>query len=263
MAFVLTTGAQTTFNDAIKDYVRSCPAATQSMTGQMEKALSLINTTVVEDFNGKRSEDLLAQYMKTTFLDHMIEYLLSPVMSGNVTTAELQELTNAMLTPQGKLFQDHLAKVNEKGVPEMEQFGTKLALAIIDGKVPDPVALRSDCPKSYATLYEQFYKVAKLDSSIESVMATLRQTAGQVDGEIFNRLTKYMQSNMPTLYVNHSYGVMTTDDLKYGIKVYGSTAYQHIVECLKNLPQVAQTGGMKLVMGYIEWLGNQGVKMKM
>ena len=259
---LISASENTVFKDAIKNYVRSCPAATQSMTAQMKKALSLINTTMVEDFSGKRSEDLLAKYMETTFLDHMTEYMLSPVMSGHITAAELQELTNAMLTPQGKLFQDHLAKVNTKAIPEMEQLGTKLAHAIIDGKMPDPVALRSDCPKSYVALYEQFYNVAKLDSSIESVLAALRQTAGQVDDKFFDSLSQYMHSNMMTLSVNYSFGIMTADDLKYGIKVYSSTAYQHVVESLKNLPQVAQTGGMKLVMGYVEWLGNQGVKLK-
>lgn len=48
MSAVLTAGAQTTFNDAIKDYVRSCPAVTQSMTGQY---LSLCRNEYLKTIN--------------------------------------------------------------------------------------------------------------------------------------------------------------------------------------------------------------------
>lgn len=259
---VLTANAQTTFNEAVKAYIRSCPAATSSMTNSMKEALSTINSKIVEDFNGQDSEALMSKYMKTKYLDDAAEYLMAPVMEGHVTIAELNELTNAMLSPQGKQFQAHLLKTNAKASPEMVKFGKKLAQAIIDGKTPAPIPLRSDCPKSYVDLYNKFYSLAKLDQSIDAIMTSLKQTSGLDNDDLFKKLAQYLHDNMKTAYINFSYGMMSIDDLKFGIKTYGSTAYQHCVESLKNLSQVAQTGAMKLVMNYIEWLKNQGVKIK-
>ena len=261
LTVVLTVSAQDAFREAIKAYVRACPAGTVGMTSQMEKALSLVNTTMVKDFNGQQPEALLKKYMETMFLDHFTEYFLAPVMEGHVTTAELNELTKAMLTPQGKLFQAHQVKVNEKGGSEVEKLGKDLGYALLEGKLPEPVALRKDCPKSYAELYNKFYDASDQDKIIEPVIAALRKNSQVENDEFFKGVEKYLRDNIKPLSINYSYGILTADDLKFGITTCGSAAYHHCIESLQNISQVAQSGAMKLVMGYMEWLGEQGVKI--
>ena len=265
LAVLVTATAQTTFTDAVKAYTRACPASLVDMKTNMEPALKQVNDALVEDYNGQQPDALLKRYMDTELMDGVTEYILVPLMEGNVTTAELQEVTKALLTPQGKLFQNHLTQVNTKMMPEVEKFVKDLAAYIREDKPLTPVTIRKDCPQSYIDLYARFWKASELENHINALMKIQVQTLGEDKKELLDLFYQYMSKNMQKLYVNCSYGLLTTSDLNFGIKTYSTPAYKHITGCMQKMadnPEMTKECGLLLVMSYLNWLTNQGVKLK-
>ena len=81
--------------------------------------------------------------------------------------------------------------------------------------------------------------------------------------EIIEKVKNYFNVNMPNLYLNESYGIMTEDDLKFGRQHYKSTAWKNEMKAMKEAMGNAQEMGMSVVMSYLKWLKEQGVDTKM
>ena len=67
---------------------------------------------------------------------------------------------------------------------------------------------------------------------------------------------------MQTIYLNMSYGIMTTDDLKFGIKMFQTDAWKHIMQSQNKLMSDAQNLGMTIMTSYVLWLTGQDVELK-
>ncbi len=77
------------------------------------------------------------------------------------------------------------------------------------------------------------------------------------------KFTKFMEDNVQTIYLNQSYGIMTTDDLKFGTKLNKTEAWKHMMKSSTDMMQDPQSLGMGIVMAYISWLQEQGVKLNL
>ena len=250
--------AQNNYHDALKAYVQACPSALSSMDKTMGDALKLLNEELITDYKGMTSEQLVNKYMKEQYVNDMIDKMLLPVVQKNATIAEVNELTAAMSTQAGRTYQEHQKQVNINS-GEMERIAMELAQAIIEGNTPKPVTVKSGCPQSYVNLYYQFFK----ESGLNSVVGQMGNLFGdQKDTPEAQKILKYFEDNMQTIYLNMSYGIMTTDDLKFGMKVYKTEAWKHMMKATAEVVQNPQSTGMALVMAYISWLQTQGLKLK-
>lgn len=136
----------------------------------------------------------------------------------------------------------------------------EVAETIIGGKTPKPVAVKSGIPQSYVNLYEQFFKV----SGLQSVVSEMGNVFGdKKDNPEAQKIMKYFEDNIQTIYLNQSYGIMTTDDLKFGTKLYKTEAWKHMMKSSTDMVQDPQSLGMGIVMAYISWLQEQGVKLNL
>ena len=251
--------AQNNYHDALKAYMKACPSALVGTDEKMGEALKLVNEKLITDYNGMTSEQLVNKYMKEQYLDDMIDKVLLPVVEKNATIAEINELTAAMSTPAGRTYQEHQKKLNSQN-KVIEELSMEVMQAIMAGTTPKPVAVKSGCPQSYVKQYEQFFKV----SGLQSVVSEMGNVFGdKKDTPEVQKFIKYMEDNVQTIYLNKSYGIMTTDDLKFGTKLYKTEAWKHMMKTTTDMMQDSQSVGLKIVMAYISWLQEQGVKLNL
>lgn len=259
LATTIAAQAQNNYHDALKAYVKSCPSALVGMDEKMGEALKLMNNEIIEDYNGTTSEQLVNKYMKEQFFDDMIDKVMIPVVEKNATIAEIKELTAAMSTPAGRTFQEHQKKLNSQS-KVIEELSMEVMQAIMAGDTPKPVAVKSGIPQSYVNLYNQYFKV----SGLQSMVGQMANMFGdKKDTPEVKKFTKFMEDNVQTIYLNQSYGIMTTDDLKFGTKLNKTEAWKHMMKSSTDMMQDPQSLGMGIVMAYISWLQEQGVKLKM
>lgn len=255
--------AQTSFRDAVMDYVKSCPAATKGMFDSMKQALSLLNKQVMKEYDEKRSDALTKKYFDGPFFDHAVDHIMVPALEKNATVGDLRTVTRMMTTKEGQQFQAHLTRMNAVATKQMEQKSVSVMKDILAGNTPKAEQPRPEIPRAYREQYYKFYDTSKLNDVIAPMMATISQSAGAGQQEAISKFQNYLTANMKTIYLNMSYDYLTADDISFGLKAYGSKAYHNIMGAMSNLPQIAKSGGMALVMAYIEWLGTQGVALKM
>ena len=67
---------------------------------------------------------------------------------------------------------------------------------------------------------------------------------------------------MQTIYLNGSYGTMTMDDLKFGIKMFQTDAWKHIMQATAKMMSDPQKSGMAIMTSYVFWLTGQDVELK-
>ena len=254
--------AQSELHNAIKNYVKACPSVTESMEKNMKQSLMLVNEKIIEDYNVQQSEALIKKYCEGPFLDDFVESMMIPCSEGIATATDFQAITKMMLTPEGKTYQAHQTKMNSVSTKLMEQKAVDAMKMLMEGKTPPTEKVRQEIPQSYRQLYYQFFKVSKIDKAVSPMMSMVLKNADDNQKELIQKFTNYLNENLRTLYINSSYDYFTTADLNFGIKCFSLPAYEHISLINDKLPEKVQSGSLKLVMSYINWLESQGVKIK-
>ena len=119
---------------------------------------------------------------------------------------------------------------------------------------PDP-----SCPKTYISMFYKYFELSNLASVVDQMGNMFGDKKD--DPKVIKFMT-YLKKNIRTIYLNNSYGTMTMDDLKFGMKVYQTDAWKHMMQAQSKMVSDPQKLGMGIVMGYILWLTEQGVEIK-
>ena len=255
----MTVAAQDEMTRALLDYVKACPSATTGMgvDGNMSEALKMVNQELIQEYNGKTSEELVSDYMKNHLLNDMVEKVMAPAIKEFVTVNEVKQLTAAMSSPEGKLFQQHQKKINES--TNFEKVGESIMKSILDDKELNDIKPDPACPKLYISTFYKYYELSNLGSIIDQIGGLF---GDKKDDPKVIKYMDYLKKNMATIYLNNYYGTMTMDDLKFGMKVYQTDAWKHMMQAQSKMVSDPQKLGMGIVMSYINWLTEQGVEIK-
>ena len=257
LAVSMTAAAQDEMTKAVMDYVKACPSSIVGMDEKMGEALKLLNQELIKNYNGKTSEELVSNYMKTQFLNDMVECMLVPCVKEFVTVDELKQITAVMSSREGKLFQEHQKKLNESA--NFEEIGKSLMETIIAGQEPEDIKPNPTCPKSYVSTFNKYYEGSGLNSVVDQMG---NMFGDKKDDPSVQKLIAFLKKNMQTIYLNGSYGTMTMDDLKFGIKMFQTDAWKHIMQSQNKLMSDARNLGMTIVLSYVLWLAGQDVELK-
>ena len=255
----MTVAAQDEMTKALLDYVKACPSATTGMgvDGNMGEALKMVNQELITKYNGKTSEELVSDYMKNHFLNDMTENVMAPAIKEFVTVNEVKQLTAAMSSPEGKLFQEHQKKINES--TNFEKVGESIMKTLLDNMEPEDIKPDPSCPKTYISMFYKYFELSNLASVVDQMGNMFGDKKD--DPKVIKFMT-YLKKNIRTIYLNNSYGTITMDDLKFGMKVYQTDAWKHMMQAQSKMVSDPQKLGMGIVMSYINWLTEQGVEIK-
>lgn len=261
----MTVCAQESYKESLKAYYEACPAASLNMDeGTMSSALLELNKTIIPTYSEQQSKVLVKEYIESgALMSAVVDLVIEPVMKKYVTEAELNQLTKAMLTPEGKVYQHHLKQMNDVTMKEMETLGASIMVDIINGHTPADVVPNSKCPIGYAEKFYQYYDNSGLDNLILQMINGVKGTATAGTQGYFDQFTVYMKRNMKTIYLNNAFQHLTVVDLDFANEMTKTAAYKHSVEAAAEVSSNLVSHGMAIVMNYISWLEQQGINPKL
>lgn len=236
------------------------PSVSNMNPETMRSALELMNAGIMKNFEEAKSKELVDKYLKGSFMDDMVDALL-PFMEEKLNVNEVKELTAIMQTERGKSYQEHSAKVNEN-MGKFQQMGVEIAQKVIGGEEPTAVQ-PIDCPDSYKQLFEQYYKASGQEGLLKSMFEGLNDSMTDEQKPKMEKVMNYLSSNLCTMLLNESYGSLTEDDMRFGIELGQTPAWQNQMEAVSSIMSNAQEVGMSIVMKYLTWLQDQGVETNM
>ena len=252
--------AQTTMKEAFKAYIETNPSFTNMSPEAMGGALELMNASIMKDYNEAKSKELVDKYLKDSFTDDLVDALL-PFMEEHLKIEEIKELTAKLSTDKGKAFQEHWGKINGTG-SKFEQMGMEIAQKVMSGEEPTPVEAIS-CPKSYMKLFQQFYNESGQGELLISMFDGLSESLTGEQKTMMGKVKGYLSENLCTMLLNESYGILTEEDMKFGMELAKTQAWKNQMKAAGSLMSHAQEMGMNVVMSYLTWLQDQGVETKM
>ena len=80
---------------------------------------------------------------------------------------------------------------------------------------------------------------------------------------MMEKIKGYLSSNLCTVLLNESYGILTEEDMKFGLELGKKQAWQDVMKGAASLMSHSQEMGMNVVMNYVTWLQDQGVDTNM
>lgn len=245
------------YKKALKNYFDATPAVTSGFkSSQMKDVYKALNQNLMTNYDENKSNSLVDKYFTEQMMDDFVEMFYSLYKSAGITVEDLNTLTTTALTPEGKTYQEHLLQMNESSMSTFQSFGMLAAQSKFSAKDLEDLTVESNIPADYLEKFDKFYVASNLAAGVEGSMTTLKQQIG-------NDIVEYMKRNTKTLYINEAYGLLTMDDLDFGIKMGEMPAYKKQSKLMENMGELIQSVGMSIVTSYVAWAKGQGVSMKM
>ncbi len=243
--------AQTSVTSAIERYILANGQA-ESMNSQMRQTLvQLPSMTQMSIPSGYTAETMADKYLKERLTKDMA-FALSPYISEqDVTEDEINELSDMLETPEGKLATQHSQILSsEEYMLDMMAIIQKDILSIVTtGKYQKTEA---KCSAERRTLFDAYYQLNGVDKMIAPLLKA--QLAGKVSDDILNKVENYMSESLPILMLNASEGVMTDDDLRFYKKLCDKPQYAKMIDGITKAISNPQQFGMAILTNYSVWV---------
>lgn len=253
---------QDSYRQCYKKYIEACPSGSQVSTSTMRVSLSTLNQALMKRYDKTLSDNLIEKYLKEQFPDDVADAVI-PYFQKGVSENDLQEITRLMLLPAGKQYQEHLMAMNDLYNEQMFEIGRQLAFKLLEGETPAPVSLRPDISKDYILLFNKFYNAQNMAEMTEKMVQGFQQSAsgGQLSN-VADVLASFLRENLKNIMLNSCSGMLTEDDLQFGINLSESPAWNRIQQVQKEMLENPLALGMPVVVAYQGWLAKQGVELK-
>lgn len=225
--------------------------------------------------NPNQSEQVINQYASQFHID-LISVFFVPSMKTKVTERELKLYTEKISTPSGKLFMEHnkqagqIATLALMGKMFSKLDDEKFKENLREGKLDmEAVKQNPEIPDEYVDGFNAYYggtaTFSKLIDEMSSVHPTLQNATGK-ERELQLKMIDYLKNNMSVIMLNSCYGILTTDDLKFGIEINPlmmkiTDGMSDVFSKLKD-QNTMQMRGVELILKYVIWLQSQNIPLK-
>lgn len=215
-------------------------------------------------------EQLTERYIKEVFAEHLAD-MVEPIMKEhNVTEADLRTVNALLSTPRGQAFLSHDEVWDEKFkntlyelMPSFEQDSVVKNVEII--------TVNPAIDAAYATKFNEMMEASGIKQKMLSLMDGFFpghsfEGYEDLDGpdeikEMFNYIKKWVDDNLTTVALNSAYGILTPDDLDFGVKLFSSSPHRKITDMsgMSFLSLMGKTSD--IMMKYIDWMESQGAQV--
>lgn len=211
----------------------------------------------------QNAEAKTQEYMDKQMADDMMSVML-PYYKETMSAADATCLWEKCNTPEGKTAAKNCAILTGSDAinAEMTKVLAPVMMNVLLGKSYDKVEA-VDCPESYKIKCNKYLEVTGMGSDmIESVlsaigvMVTQQMSGGDAEKVeiVLNRLKTFMAENIPTIYLNMSYGKISEADFDFYINLYSTPAGKNFITGNKALVKDIMNVSMKLMAKFNDWL---------
>ena len=244
--------AQDSYREALQQYLSYF-----GMEGKMENALQDVNKSFFKQSGNVDLDMLTERYFKEAFLDQLTDMSEPMMKERNVTEADLRTINAMVATPEGQAFLAHQSEWQDKLSQIMDEYKTQIQ----DGGEPEKLKVNPGIDAGYVAKFQEMWK----DSGIEEKtmgLFSFSLSPEMLTGELaeLGKVKTWLSDNLGTMSLNAAYGIMTPEDLDFGMKLFANESYRKATDTKDmNLFSVMGTA-VDLVLNYLDWMESQGAQ---
>ena len=240
---------------ALTRYVKSNRTACIVPVEPLRKGLTDLTNRMLANKRGFTTEELVDVYIRQQFMPDMVEHVLMPTYGRHVTTEELRELTDLYKTTKGKFYLAHLMQCQTRLDATIEELLRWQAEEMDKGSQLLPIEPDPNCPADYIQRFNAYYDKARFDASLQCIQESEEYKWGEEEyRKIIDLMLPYLSENLRTITLNIAYRFLTDDDLKFGMKLCSTEAYQRAVDAHADAVGTMQSSTRLIYMKYLDWL---------
>ena len=255
--------AQDSYREALKENL-----LINNNFDQLKDVFININESLFE--KNDNVELLTERYIQEALVEHFVD-VVEPIMKErNVTEADLRTVNAMISTPEGQTFLSHDEEWNVKfknALHElMPSFGED-SVAENVGKIP----VNPGIDAAYAAKFNDMMDASDIKQKMLSFMDGLFPSYSfegydELDEsneirEMINNIKKWVDDNLATVALNNAYGIMTPDDLDFGVKLYTNESHRKITDLSDMNFHGLMGKTADIMIKYIEWMESQGAQV--
>ena len=247
--------AQDSYREAIKEY-----SLLSGADEQLTKSYTKINNLLFKATDDVDLDELTATFVREN-QDQMVDITEPLMRENNVTESDLREVCALLSSPEGQSYTTHqneLMEVFPKAYMEMffdpamvdrmmslEETGTAENLPV-DPKIDSVYAAK------FFQLNEDSHFVDRFKERLSSM--------GMDDIAGNKALLNWLSENVLTVMLNSSYGLVTPEDLDFGIKMYSNESCRKILDVSQMNEESLRSAGVEMIEKYKAWMEAHGAQ---
>ena len=212
-------------------------------------------------------EKLTDRYAEEGLVDCMTDVTLPEVKELGVTEKDLKEATSMLTTPEGRTFIEHSLQLAESLKDEITSTLEKNRTKIKNGETLDPIQLKAGIDVEYMKRFDQamnpmIVKTLKVatDPNTDYMNRMGEKFGGNAFSEEMEKLQTWTTENMPTMVLNHAYGIVTMEDLDFADKFYSSDILNKMTNVVSMVDPASM--GIGMMTHYLQWMQDHGAVLK-
>ncbi len=197
--------------------------------------------------------------------------MVEPIMKEhNVTEADLRTVNALLSTPRGQAFLSHDGEWDAK----FKNALFELMPSFVEDSVAENVekiTVNLGIDVEYAAKFNEMMEASEIKQKMLSFMDGLfprHSFEGYEDldepdeiKEMFNYIKKWVDDNLTTVALNSAYGILTPDDLDFGVKLFSCSPHRKITD-MSGMSFLSLMGkSSDIMMKYIDWMESQGAQV--
>ena len=255
--------AQDSYREALKEYL---------LIDENLDKLKDVNIKIYEDLfeESDNLEPLTERYIKEVLVEHVVDVVETIMKERNVTEADLRAVTALKSTPEGQTFLSHDEEWNAKFKNALYELMPSFEEDSVAENV-EKIAVNPGIDAAYAAKFNDMMEAYDIKQKMLSFMDGLfpSHSFEGYDGldesneirEMINYIMKWVDVNLTTVALNSAYGILTTDDLDFGVKLYTNESHRKITD-MSDINFRSIMGKISEVkLKYIEWMESHGAKL--
>ena len=255
--------AQDSYREALKEYL---------LIDENLDKLKDVNIKIYEDLfeESDNLEPLTERYIKEVLVEHVVDVVETIMKERNVTEADLRAVTALKSTPEGQTFLSHDEEWNAKFKNALYELMPSFEEDSVAENF-EKIAVNPGIDAAYAAKFNDMMEAYDIKQKMLSFMDGLfpSHSFEGYDGldesneirEMINYIMKWVDVNLTTVALNSAYGILTTDDLDFGVKLYTNESHRKITD-MSDINFRSIMGKISEVkLKYIEWMESHGAKL--
>ena len=255
--------AQDSYREALKENL-----LINNNFDQLKDVFININESLFE--KNDNVELLTERYIQEALVEHFVD-VVEPIMKErNVTEADLRAVTALKSTPEGQTFLSHDEEWNAKFKNALHELMPSFEEDSLAENVGE-ITVNPGIDAAYAAKFNDMMDACGIKQKMLSFMDGLFPSYSfeGYDGldesneirEMINNIKKWVDDNLATVALNNAYGILTTDDLDFGVKLYTNESHRKITD-MSDINFRSIMGKISEVkLKYIEWMESHGAKL--
>ena len=255
--------AQDSYREALKENL-----LINNNFDQLKDVFININESLFE--KNDNVELLTERYIQEALVEHFVD-VVEPIMKEhNVTEADLRTVNALLSTPRGQAFLSH----DEVWDTKFKNALFELVPSFEEDSVAENVekiTVNPGIDAEYAAKFNEMMEASEIKQKMLSFMDGLfprHSFEGYEDldepdeiKEMFNYIKKWVDDNLTTVALNSAYGILTPDDLDFGVKLFSSSPHRKITD-MSGMSFLSLMGkSSDIMMKYIDWMESQGAQV--